>query len=152
MNHSLRQWLLIVFLILALGACSGEVTSLSEQKVIDIAWEALEPNTSSHDISNWEVVEAQKVKGQQVAEHFEGEPAPGCWKGPTPPANDSISSSRSYWFVHMRARPATPLPEEGEVSPTAPPLMPEHFLRQAFFLLDASDGRIVARSLHCIIY
>jgi hypothetical protein len=152
MNRSLRKWAWTAFLALSLIACSGEATSLSEQQVVGIVWDALEPNTSSHDLSNWEVVEALLVTGREVVQHFEGDPAPGCWKDPTPPANDRIISSRTYWFVHLRARSATPLPQKGMVSPTAPPLTPEPFLRQAFFLLDAEDGQIVARHLHCVIY
>lgn len=126
--------------------------SQSEQQIVDIAWDALAPNTSSHSLSNWEVVEVRRVTGQEVAAQFEGKPAPGCWQGPTPPANRKINLSGTYWFVEMKPQPATPLPREGTISPTAPPAIPEPFLRQALFLINVDGHQITARRLFCVIY
>ncbi len=127
-----------------------DITALTEQQVADIAWQALAPNTASGDRANWQAVEARQVKGRDVAEKFAGEAWLGCWKGPTPVPNGEIRSGADYWYVELMPQPATPLPA-ATISPTAPPLIPEPFLRQAFFLLD-SEGQVVARKLYCVIY
>jgi hypothetical protein len=173
MANVLRMGLVIVVLALELAACSGPTEPLSKQvldadsealepntsshdranweQVLDAAWEALEPNTSSHDRANWEVAEVRHVVGREVAEQFEGRPAPGC-PGPTPPANGAISPSGAYWYVHLKRRPATPVPQTGTIPPTAPPVVPEPFMYQAMFLIDPADGQVVARKLYCVIY
>jgi len=151
MANLLRMGLVIVVLALALATCLGQTGPLSEQQVLDAAWEALEPNTSSHNQANWEVAEVRQVIGREVAEQFEGRPAPGC-PGPTPPANGTISHSGTYWYVQVKRRPATPLPQTGTISPTAPPAVPEPFMYQAMFLMDPADGQVVARRLYCVIY
>ena len=120
--------------------------------MLDFVWDALEPNTSSHDRTNWDVVEVSQVMGEQVVERFEGEAAPGCWAGPEPPENDDIKSGQTYWYVQMKPKPATPVPQQGTPSPTAPPIIPEPFLRDAYFLVDSQSGAIVARRLICVIY
>jgi hypothetical protein len=141
----------IVLLLAGLAACGGSF-SLSEAEAVDAAWQALEPNTSSHDRANWEVGDVRQVRGEDVAIDFEGGPAPGCWQGPTPPANESIRDAQNYWYVQMQPRPATPVPQQGEISPTAPPNVPEAFMYRALFLFDAGDGHLVARKLYCVIY
>jgi hypothetical protein len=125
---------------------------VDEQQVLETAWQALEPNTSSHNPANWDVVEVRQVSGQEIAEFFEGEPRSGCWMGPEPPSNGEISASGSYWYIHMQPRPATPDPQKSAPSPTAPPAIPEPFLRQAFLLIDGRDGQVIARKLFCVIY
>ena len=101
-------WMLLAFL---LSACSlldvlfstekenhlinSEIGDLKEEQVLGVAWDALEPNTSSHDLGNWDVVEVSQVAGRQVAERFEGEPAPGCWSGPEPPGNGAIRAGQT---------------------------------------------------------
>jgi hypothetical protein len=94
------------------------------------------------------------VTGRDVQDLFEGEPVPGgCAPGPTPPDNAAIALDSPYWFVEMRPRSATPRPQPTEQSsPTAPPSIPEPFVYQAHFLVDAGTGRVVARKLHCVIY
>jgi hypothetical protein len=149
-----RSFLLCVCLTLLLAACSGRVGTLSEQQVADIAWQALEPNTSSHNQAAWEIVSVETVTGREVQDLFEGEPVPGrCAPGPTPPDNDPIAGGGSYWYVQMKPRLATPQPQPTEqFSPTAPPSVPEPFVYQAHFLLDVGTGQVVARKLYCVIY
>jgi hypothetical protein len=149
----------IVFVLLVLAACSGGTASqieqqggpapaaspigdasLTEQQVIDLAWVALEPNTWSHDLSDWEAINVRRTAGSDVAEQFEGAPSVGCWQGPTPVDNRIITPTDTYWYVLMMPRPATPVPREGETSPTAPPDVPEPFLWQAYFLVDEDSG------------
>ena len=142
-----------VVAVLAVGlvACASETVTLSEPQVRDLAWQSLEPNTSSHNQANWEFIEVKQVIGREVAEQFEGEPAPGCWQGPPAVPNEKVNPSGTYWYVHLKPRQVTPLPEP-TISPTAPPNVPEPFMHQAFFLLDAADGRVVARKISCVIY
>ena len=79
-------WLMCLALAVALSACSADSDTLGEQEALDLAWQALDPNSSSHD------------------------------------------------------------PQKSAPSATAPPAVPEPFLRQAFLLID------VARKLHCIVH
>jgi hypothetical protein len=153
MRLRLHIFISIICLALALTACSPQAAPLIEQQVRDLTWQALEPNTSSHNLANWEFIEVKQVAGHEVADQFAGEPAPGCWQGATPPENATIAYDGSYWYVEMRPRSATPLPGPTEqFSPTAPPNIPEPFLHQAKFLVDASTGKIIARKLFCVIY
>jgi len=159
MTSRTRSKIVCVFLCILVVACAGEQGQsggqqemIGEQQAIDRAWEAFEPNTSSHKRANWQVIQVQQVSGQDVGEQFAGEPAPGCWVGPTPPPNEGIDSSRTYWYVHMRARSVTPPSSTRTVSPTAPPAIPEAFVREAWFLLDRSDGQVMARKIYCVIY
>ena len=166
MKHIGRFYLLRGFLVLALLACSSsgdavdnsELTDIvedavDESELIDIVWEALEPNTSSHDLANWDAVDIREVKGNEVVEQFEDDPAPGCWLGPLPPENGTIDPSQTYWYIQMKPQSATPIPpKEGENSPTAPPNVPEPNTRGATFLLDIDSLEIVARKLICVIY
>lgn len=146
----LRSVMVLLFLTPALAACGAQEGTLGEQQVLDLAWRALEPNTSSHDRANWEAVTVREVTGLQVADEFADASAWGC-PGQTPPANREIGPSSRYWFVEMKKRPATPKPQMGTPSPTAPPLVPEPFIYQAMFLLDAG-GEVVARRLFCVVY
>lgn len=166
MNNRLQIYVLMVSMVLSISSCSKYTPALnqsqevdpeekpviSQSQVIDIVWDAVEPNTSSHNRSNWQVVEVQLVIGESVAERFEGEPAPGCWAGPKPAKNKSINSKDNYWFVLMTPKSATPMAFYGTPSPTAPPLIPEPFLMEAYFLVDPKTSDIVARRLICVIY
>jgi hypothetical protein len=154
-----RSRIILLFLCLFAVACAsgqdsggGQGAEIGEQQAIDAAWKAFEPNTSSHRRSNWSVIEARQVRGRDVADQFAGEPAPGCWVGPTPQPNGDIDSSETYWYVQWRARPVTPPRPTGTVPPTAPPAIPEAFVREARFLLDSRDGQVVARKIFCVIY
>jgi hypothetical protein len=147
---TLRSVLIIIAIVLC--ACSAQADSLDEQKALDAAWQALEPNTSSQNRAHWDVVEVRQVAGREITESFQGDPASGCWIGPTPPPNGEIRASESYWYVHMKPRPATPAPNRSDPSPTAPPAIPEPFVRQALLLIDIRDGQVVARKLFCVIY
>lgn len=135
--------------LLFLVACADSGSSLDEQQVTDLAWADLSPHTSSKDREQWQTIEVRRVRGDKVAGEFEGRAAPGC-PGPEVPDNDTIQAGSSYWYVQFKPLPATPS-SRPTLSPTAPPFIPEPFVREAHFLLD-DEGRIVARSLHCIIY
>lgn len=142
----------LVFLALVLAACcKGLPEPVIDGTVVpDIAWNALAPNTSSGDRANWEVTIVEPVKGRDVADEFAGEAWLGCWKGPTPVPNGEVKAESDYWYVELRPKAATPLPT-ATLSPTAPPFIPEPFLRQALFLIDL-QGNVVARKLYCVIY
>ena len=158
-----KQQFLISIMLIVLASCQPAPSStpappssipLSEQQVIDIVWQALDPNTSSHNQAAWEIVGVQTVTGREIQDLFEGEPVPGdCARGPTPPDNARIALDGSYWYAQMRPHYATPRPQPTEqFSPTAPPNVPEPFLYQVHFLVDAGTGQIVARKLQCVIY
>ena len=122
---------------------------LNRDSASNIAWEALEPNTRSHDRANWTVVGVRRVSGQSVAEEFEAEVIYGYCGGPEPPLNGEIEPSETYWYVEMRPQPATPRGQS--MSPTAPPLVPEPFVQRALFLID-ERGEVIARMLACVVY
>src|SRR3989304_9917555 len=96
MASALRSGHLVVVLALGLVAGTGEKVALSETQARDRAWQALEPNTSSHDQANWQFIEVRQVVGHEIADHFEGEPAPGCWQGPTVAPNGKVDPSGSF--------------------------------------------------------
>jgi hypothetical protein len=158
-----KPQILISILLIVLTGCQLAPSStpalpspipLSEQQVIDIVWQALDPNTSSHNQAAWKIVSMRTVTGQEVQDLFEGEPAHRiCTPGPTPPENARIALDGSYWYVEMQPRSATPQPQGTKpLSPTAFPNVPEPFVYQAHFLVDVSTGQVVARKLHCVIY
>jgi hypothetical protein len=124
----------------------------SESKVMDIVWEALEPNTTSHDRTNWQLGEIRTAKGVDVIDQFLGEPLISCWYGPKPPENSDMNTNKLYWYVFLKPVSATPLPPVGTPSPTGPPNVPEPFLKYAYFLVDPVFGNVVARKLICIVY
>lgn len=153
MRLSSRIFNSIACLTFALTACSPATTPPGAQQVRELTWQALEPNTSSHDRANWEFVEVKQVSGHEVIDRFTGEPAPGCWQGPPPPENAAIIYNGFYWYVDLKPRSATPLPSPTEeFSPTAPPNILEPFLYRAEFLVDTGTGLIVARKLSCSVY
>ena len=154
-----RRLILALALVLVLAAC-GTATeapgspepgppAIERDQVIELAWEALEPNTRSHDRANWTVVEVQTVSGRSVAEEFKGWTYHGACGGPEPPPSGEIDPSESYWYVEFRPAPATP--SGPSMSPTAPPLVPEPFMHQALFLID-DGGQVIARMLACVVY
>jgi len=152
-NDRFRFRILMACFILALTACSVTAPSLSEQQVVASAWQALDPNTSSHSLSNWEVLELRRVTGQEITDTFEGKPDTGCVLEPAAPENGAIASQDTYWYIHLVPRPATPLPQTATTfSPTAPPSVPEPFLYQAHFLINLTTGEVAARKLYCVIY
>ncbi len=156
---SVRLAFVALALALGMAACaspqivpSQQQAGPGEQQAGDLAWQALEPNTASHARANWEIVEVKQVAGRDVAAQFDGDPAPGCWKGPTAVPNGKVDPAGAYWYVHLKPRPATSPPPQRTRSPTEPPDVPEPFMFEALFLIDAADGHVVARKLACVIY
>ena len=155
MNNTLSRFIFAAgCLTLALAACSTRTGNLGKQQVGDIAWQALEPNTTSHDQAAWQVVSVKSVTGREVRDQFAGKPvSSGCVPGPKPPENAILALDSTYWHVQMRPRAATPKPQPTEqFSPTAPPHVPEPFVVEARFLVDAKTGQVVARKLICVVY
>lgn len=166
MKNKRHICVLNVFTILVVVACSlfllpsdqsleietVDSPAISESQVIEIVWNALEPNTSSHNSSNWQVAKRQLITGESVIDRFEGGPVSGCWFGPKPDENKDIKVKKLHGYVLMIPTPATPASKNTPASPTAPPLIPEPFLREAHFLVDPDNGEIVARKLICVVY
>jgi len=149
MIRVIRSGCIVACLVVGLFAC-GRV-ELSENQIRDLAWQYLEPSTSSHTRSHWKYVEVKKVMGSEVAAKFKKEHVSWCGQDIPVEKNRSIKPSGSYWYIHLKPKEATPLPTP-TISPTAPPYIPEPFISQALFLLDPADGRIVACKLTCVIY
>ena len=151
--RSSRFWPLL--LALALAACVGKSARLSEEKAIDIAWGTLEPYTSSHELSDWEVIEARKVSGQEaqeVADSLADRSGPGCIR-PDEPAKAEVSPSGTYWLIRMQARPATPVPREESLGTTAQPPVPEPLADSATFLIGGDSRDVVASTVFCpVVY
>ena len=155
MNNTLSRFIFAAgCLTLALAACSTTTGSLSKQQLVDIAWQALEPNTTSHDQAAWQVVSVRPVTGREIRDQFAGKSvSSGCVPGPKPPENATLALDSTYWYVQFRPRAATPKPQPTErYSPTAPPHVPEPFVVEARFLVDAKTGQVAARKLLCVIY
>jgi len=133
-----------------LVSCTTVSPAVSDQQVRDIAWKALEPHTASHKLENWEYVSISQVTGKAAADIFKNEQPSCVW--PTPVADAPISSSAPYWLVEMKPRPVTVDPKYTPLSVTAPPPIPEPFAYQAFILIDAANGNIVARRILCVVY
>jgi hypothetical protein len=143
--------LLIILLTTSLTACLNQSDTLGAQQALDIVWEDLEPHTSSKDRQKWEIGDARQVDGRDVVEEFANTTSAYC-PGPPIPDNQPIQLSGEYWYILVLPHPATPMPQEGETSPTAPPAIPEPFVREAAYLIDIFEGKIVARRLNCIAY
>lgn len=74
-------WLLLIFMTLLFSACSSQATPLPEAQLLTQVWQALQPNTSSYNRANREVVESQSLSEREASERFAGEPDPGCVPG-----------------------------------------------------------------------
>jgi hypothetical protein len=153
MAKTMRLGFVVIVLALGLVACANEKVAPTEQQVRDLAWQALEPNTASHNRAAWEFIEIKQVVGRDIAGQFTSNYFYGCLQGPTSVPNSQIDPSGVYWYVHMEPRPATPLPPKlkGPVGTGNPPIIPEPFMYKAFFLIDAADGKVVARNLSCLM-
>lgn len=154
----LRRLIRFAFCLLMLTvsvACTSHAVELDEERAAELAWQALQPNTSSRNRAAWQITLIEQVSGTDTTEQFSSEAAAGgCVPGPAVPANQEINPQATYWHVQFQPLPATPLsPEEGEMmSATAPPRIPEPFLYRADLLLEAESGKVVARRLYCVIY
>lgn len=123
--------------------------SISQAQAVEAAWADLEPLSNSHNRANWQVIEARQVKGSTVADTFKSG-SPGC---PVKvPANQPIEAGTAYWYLRWKPALATAAPTPKGWSPTAPPLRPEPFIYEAHLLVNAASGRVIARSLKCVVY
>ena len=142
---------LVIVLTLGLVGCANKKVIPIEQQVRDLAWQALEPNTASHNRAAWGFIEIKQVVGRDISGQFRDEYFYGYLQGPTIVPNSKIDPSGVYWYVHLEPRPATPLPQQRNMSITEVPLIPEPFIYKAFFLIDVTDGKVVARNLYCLM-
>ena len=147
-----RLCLISISLVLITTACENQDVQTKKGQAIDTAWKTLKPYTSSGNFSNWEVNKSKLVSGGETGSLFEGDPAPGCWKGPASTNDKPVSASESYWLIQMNPKPATPKAQDRTPSPTEPPFIPEPFVREASFLIDTTTGEVLRRKLYCVIY
>jgi hypothetical protein len=140
--------LVLVATLFATTACSE--TSVTQDAAVNAAWNALDLVTTSHNRENFQVVIAREVAGKEVAKEFANERTNSyCW-GTRVPANSAIGSDTRYWYVHFKRRVMTPLLVT-RVSPTQPPAIPDWNIPEAFFLIDARTGAVVARNILCVV-
>lgn len=148
-----------IALMLALAGCGSRTgptatpepgpPRLSPSEAVDLAWQALEPNSASHNRANWVVLEVRQVSGRSVAEEFEAWTFLGACGGPPPAPNGRIEPSKTYWHVAMAPLPATP--SGPPLDPKGPPPVPEPSIYRAVFLID-EYGQVIARVLACVAY
>lgn len=129
-----------------LAACGPSQRRLRMDQVLDIAWGALQPNTSSQNRTNWEVVEAAKVLGRDVVNLFSPNGLDRC-PIPQPPENQAIRASSEYWYV--RTKPIAAFPAGSGSSNPGEVSAPEPFIKTALFLIDPFTGQITARKFIC---
>ncbi|MBI5653007.1 MAG: hypothetical protein HZC40_21550 [Chloroflexi bacterium] len=145
---SLRSKFLILIFSLALAACTD--SSVTQDAAVDAAWRALDPVTTAHNRANFEVGDARLIKAEEVIQRFANERMNSyCW-GTRVPANATIDLGATYWYVHLKHRAMTPIPIT-RVSPTQPPAIPDWNIPEAFFLIDARTGNVVARAIACMM-
>ena len=138
--------------ILFLNACtSARTSSITQGEAENIAWETLQPYTSSQMRTNWAIRDTQIVKGDALPDAFQKERIDTCFQfSNEPPPPENIRPSVKYWLVEFAPLPATA--QGTPLSPTDPPHIPEPFLRQALILIDATTGQVDAVRLSCVIY
>jgi hypothetical protein len=143
--------LLLIILALLLVSCLDQTETVNAQEALDITWRTLKPYSSSKDRDKWEISELRKVAGRDVVSEFAEINFAYC-PGPAPKENQAIKPTGRYWYIVVQPHPATPMPPVGETSPTAPPNIPEPFVREASFLIDMFDGTLIAVKMNCVVY
>jgi hypothetical protein len=152
--------IVFVFILFTLGivACDYNIVDYniiiypSEQQVENIAWQALNPYTTSHNRDAWEIIEIKKVVGSDIIDQFENQDYYGCNTAANLVSDSGVDPSKVYWFIHMEPRPTTPLPVPSKLwSPTNQGFLPEPNLYNALFLIDPVSGQVLVRRLGCAI-
>lgn len=143
---TIKRLLLFSIVLFSLAACNRHPARLTQSQVIDIAWKALEPNTSSQNRSNWDILQAEKVTGLQVVDQFGDAGYLKC-PGPAMPENLAIRASTEYWYI--KAVPVHLLEGSQKASNAPDGLVPEPILQEATFLIDPFSGQVVARKFFC---
>ena len=151
MTYKLLSFSLAIMLLTILSSCISNSPRLGQDQAVDIAWEALKPNTSSGKSDNWEIVDAHRTTGREVVGEFLDARFVNC-PGPLPPENKAIKSSSQYWYIKVVPAPVFPPTQEETLSPANPPQILEPHIKEVIFLIDMFDGQVVARKFTCIPY
>jgi hypothetical protein len=155
-NWAIRRlgigWMALLIMVLLSACIGGRTPPVSQGEAERIAWEILKPFTDSQDRSNWAVQDTQIIKGDALPEAFQNEREETCfqWYSADPPPPENIRPTATYWLVEFAPLPATA--QGTPLSSTAPPRIPEPFVRQAFLLIDSTTGQVDGFRLRCIIY
>jgi len=142
---------LTLLLLIILSSCINNTPRLGQDQAVDIAWDALKPNSSSGKSDNWEVVEARRAAGREVVGEFMEARFINC-PGPLPPENKAIKASSQYWYIKIMPTPVTSSTQEEAQSTTNPLQIPEPYIKEVIFLIDMFDGQVVARKFTCRTY
>ena len=124
---------------------------MGQDQAVDLAWDALQPNTTSGNPDNWEVNEARRVTGREVVGEFADARFINC-PGPMPPENKAIKASSEYWYIKVIPSPTTAETQGEEISTDIPPQIPEPFISEVLMLIDVFSGQVVARKFSCLAY
>lgn len=145
----LNQILLISILSFTLlTACIDQPPRLSQQQALDIAWQALQPNTTSTNRGDWDIIEVKRVTGGEVVQEFALSRSNNC-PGPIPPDNQAIKITSEYWYVKTFPHALVAAARKGTTATNdqAPRSTPA--VHEATFLIDIFNGQVVARKLTC---
>jgi hypothetical protein len=148
MSDFKRSLLLLVCLLLC--ACTSRKPGIPQQKAEALAWQALQPYTSSKNRANWNVYETRFVRGDTLPFTLQNKRDETCFRMyfSQLPSPENIQSTIEYWLIEFVTRPATP--QGTPYSVTAPPNIPEPFIISATLLIDATNGEVAAFRLSCV--
>ena len=142
-----------IFIILALVGCTSVIYYPNEQQVGNIAWQALDPFTLSHNRNDWEIIEIKKVVGSDIIELFNYKGYYGCQTAAYLVPENGVDPNKVYWFVHMEPQKVTPLPSKLKepIGTGNPQWGPDQGLFNALFLIDPKNGQVLVRRLDCLV-
>ena len=129
------------------GLTNGQ---LNQREAEAIAWQSLQPLSHSGDQANWHILRSEQVLGGEVEDEFMDVSDFGCPQGEEP--NEPIHGGRTYWYVMLQPLSATPRALGRTPSATEPPAIPEPYIIEAHFLIDPTNGEVIARAIQCVLY
>jgi hypothetical protein len=144
------QLLLLTLLsITLLTACFEQPPRLNQEQALDIAWQALQPNTTDQNRGDWDIIEVKRVAGGEVVQEFALSRSNNC-PGPVPPDNQAIKNTSEYWYIKTLPHALVAAARKGTITATSDQkLQPTPAVYEAVFLIDVYGGQVVARKLTC---
>jgi hypothetical protein len=143
----------IIFLLLVISvfqvACSSQNQRLGQKQALQIAWKALDQNSSSLDLESWEIDEARKVVGGEVVSEFSIPSKENC-PGPRSPENQPIKVSSEYWYIKVLPQSQVLPTQKDTAAPSSMPIVPEPSIQSAIYLIDMYNGDVIARKITCL--
>jgi len=141
-------FLLLIFVTPNLAGCIENEKSINQQEALEFVWQALDPNTMSHNREDWEIHAADRVYGKDVVSEFAAIHRVNC-PGPSIPENKPIKITAEYWYIKVVPHPEALRRQQGTSSPELVPVVPEPNIEEAVFLIDLFNGDVIARKILC---